>query len=238
MISSGHNQCVSATMLGVSVLPHALRSLARLFDEPKPHVLMVVGTGISIGATDDPRASWKGLLLDAVSRIESLGIAKRELLAANRTLIEDAFTGEFKLAEILQRAESIIEHLGGVDDSHFANWLKDSVGALKAKPDQRESLDAIADLAKAGALILTTNYDSLLSEATGFDSVTWEEPDKILEVVNRKRRGIIHIHGHWGRPSSVVLGRTSYDRIKSAALPQTELKSLWLVWHWLYLGCG
>ena len=219
-------------------LPDILKPLARLFDEPKPNVLMVVGTGISIGATHDPRASWKGLLLDAVDRIESLGVTKREVIVANRTLIEDAFTGEFKLSEILQRAESIVERLGGVDDERFASWLKDSVGALKSKPDRRQSLDAIANLARAGALILTTNYDSLLSEASGFAPVTWEEPEKILEVVTRKRKGIIHIHGHWSRPSSVILGRSSYDRIKSAVLSQTELKSLWLLWHWVYLGCG
>lgn len=187
---------------------------------------MVVGTGISIGATGDPRASWKGLLLDGVSRIEGLGIEKPEVLVADRILINEAFSGEFDLHEILQRAESIIKRLGKVGDSLFASWLRDSVGALKTNPDRRQSLDAIADLARAGALILTTNYDSLLSEATGFDPVPWEEPNKVLEVVNRRRKGIIHIHGHWSRPSSVVLGRTSYDRIKSAALPQTELKSL------------
>jgi hypothetical protein len=219
-------------------LPDMLKPLARLLDDPKPNVLMVIGTGISIGATGNPRSGWKGLLLDAVKRIESLGIETPDILVADRILIDKAFTGEFDLDEILQRAESIIRRLGGIGDSRYANWLKDSVGALKSSPDRRQSLEAISDLARAGALILTTNYDSLLSEATGFDPVTWEEPNKILEIINRKRKGIIHIHGHWARPSSIVLGRTSYDRIKSAALPQTELRSLWLQWHWLYLGCG
>ena len=219
-------------------LPDQLRPLARLFDEPKPNVLLVVGTGISIGATRDPRASWKGLLLDALNRIEALGISKPNVLQADRTLIEEAFTGKFDLDEILQRAESVVKRLGGAEDLRFADWLKDSVGSLKAGPDRRQSLDAIADLEKTGAVILTTNYDGLLTEVTGLDPVTWEEPNRILEILNRQRKGIIHIHGHWSRPSSVVLGRTSYEGVKAAALPQTELKSLWLHWHWLYLGCG
>ncbi|WP_332771840.1 SIR2 family protein [Phenylobacterium sp.] len=199
---------------------------------------MIIGTGISIGATGDPRASWKGLLLDGIDRIESLGIEAPEILIADRILIEKAFSGAFDLDEILQRAESIIGRLGGVGGAHFAIWLRESVGALKADPNRRQSLDAIAALARCGGIILTTNYDDLLCDATGFEPVTWEEPEKILEVFNRKRRGIVHIHGHWSRPSSIILGRTSYDRIKSAALPQTQLRSFWLLGHWLYLGCG
>jgi len=225
-------------MITNDFLPDVLKPLARLLDQPKPNILIVVGTGISVGATGDPRASWKGLLLNAVNRIENLGIEKPEVTTANRILIEEAFTGEFNLDEILQRAESIVRRLGGVGDQRFASWLQDSVGALKPARTQRQSLDAIADLARAGTLILTTNYDSLLSDATGFDPVTWEEPGEILKVLNRQRKGIIHIHGHWSRPSSVVLGRTSYDRIRSTVLPQTELRSLWLLWHWVYLGCG
>lgn len=198
----------------------------------------MVGTGVSIGATADPRASWKGLLLDGLSRIESFGVQGPEVLASERVLIEEAFSGEFKLDEILRRAESMIERFGGADDPRFAAWLKDSVGSLTTNPNDRLTLDAIADLARAGALILTTNYDNLLCEATGFDFVTWEEPARIIEVVNRQCKAVIHIHGHWSRPSSIVLGRTSYDRIKEVALAQTELRHLWLHWHWLYLGCG
>ena len=116
------------------MLPDTLKHLARLFDEPKPNVLMVVGTGISIGATGDPRASWKGLLLDAVGRIESLGIEKPEILVADRILIEKAFTGEFDLDEVLQRAELIIKRLGGVGDLRFACWLKESRGRTQGCP--------------------------------------------------------------------------------------------------------
>lgn len=217
------------------VLAEELRPLARLFDDPKPSVLIVVGTGISIGATRDPRASWKGLLLDGVNRLGDLGIEGEDVLNAERILIGKAFSGEFDLDEILQRAESITRRL---DAPHLADWFKDSVGSFKTQPDQRQSLDAIANLAASGALILTTNYDSLLSEVTNYEPVTWEEPRKVLDVINRRRKGIIHIHGHWSQPSSVILGRTSYQRIRSTFLTQTELRSLWLQFHWLYLGCG
>ena len=221
-------------------VPDVLKPLAQKLYDPEPRVLLLVGTGVSAGATDyDPRATWRGLLLDALERIRRLKLAPPHQVEAQGTLIEGAFAGAFDLDEILQRAEAITKVLGGATGSQFANWLNDSVGALSVRSrSDCSTIEGIVELARAGALVMTTNYDSLLSEATGFRPVTWEDPSRVLEVVHGDRKAIIHIHGHWETPSSIILDRSSYDRISSNELVQTVFRSLFFHWHWLYIGCG
>lgn len=85
---------------------------------------------------------------------------------------------------------------------------------------------------------MTTNYDSLLSEITDAPPVTWEEHADFHRVMTRQKPGILHIHGHWKRPSSIVLGRTSYNRVVADEDLQQLFRTLWLDWTWVYVGCG
>lgn len=105
-------------------------------------------------------------------------------------------------------------------------------------PRARATLDAIHALQQAGAVVLTTNYDSLLSDATGLPPVTWEEHEALAHALQDRRSAILHIHGHWQRPSSIVLGSTSYERVVADTLFQQALRSLWLTHAWVYIGCG
>ncbi|MBX3502027.1 MAG: SIR2 family protein [Alphaproteobacteria bacterium] len=228
--------------MGAAVLdlPSELQPLAKRLDDPRPNVLLVVGTGISLGATNSVIAGWKGLLLSGIQRCRELGASSQRNLDAQAELIEGAFdpSTPFDLDEVLRRGDALTEILGGTEGAEYATWLRDTVGSLRINQTSRRTIDAVADLVRAGALIMTTNYDDLLHEAIGLEPITWEEPLKILEVVARRRTGIIHIHGHWSRPSSVILGRRSYERIKAANLAQNELRGLWMFWHWVYVGCG
>ena len=153
-------------------------------------------------------------------------------------MIQKAFSAPFNLNEILHRAEEITRRLDGANGNHFADWLKDSVGALSIKAGCSKTIDGIAELARTGALVATTNYDDLLSEATKFPPVTWENTGDVLRVMSGELNGIIHIHGHWQTPSSIILGIESYRRIRQAEYFQFLLKTLFLHRHWLYIGCG
>jgi len=58
----------------------------------------------------------------------------------------------------------------------------------------------------------TTNYDDLITQVTGLPVVVWTETDKLVRVIRGEEKGIIHLHGCWNRPESVVLGTRSYDK--------------------------
>jgi hypothetical protein len=217
--------------------PTNLEPVAKLLRREQPRVLLVVGSGVSVGATGAPHASWLGLLKHAIEHLITTQVFTDKWGKKLRASLDAAFS-PFDLKTALRHAELVERSLSTPDAAGFAEWLRAAFQDLKIQPGRGETLSAIRDLQQAGALLLTTNYDSLLSEVTGLPPVTWEEHAELLRVINRGRAGILHIHGHWQRPGSVVLGSSSYDRIAGDEDFQDALKSLWLEWSWIYAGCG
>lgn len=220
-----------------SPLPTQLRPLAKLLDRDEPRVLVVVGTGITAGATSAPHASWSGLLNHAVGFLLEREVISERKARELKTALNVAFS-PFNLKRALKCAELLEQNLRKPSNNLLPLWLKDTFHNLKARTGRTDTLQALLDLQQMGALLLTTNYDSLLSHATGLPPVTWEEHVDFLKVMHGHRPGILHIHGHWQRPNSIVLGKSSYDRVVADRYFQDLFKSLWLEWNWLYVGCG
>jgi hypothetical protein len=219
--------------------PAEIDRLARLMEAQEPPVLVIVGAGVSFGATGADHAKWQGLLEHGLRR---LGAISGEAEAHTKGLIaklERAFN-PFTQDTVLDFADKITTDFRLTHHEAYDNWLRDSVGQLKCRPDNnsRATLEAIRVLQREGALIATTNYDSLLKDVTNTPVVTWEDQNAVFKFINRDCPGILHIHGHWERPSSVVLGRQSYDGVIKADAFQEELRRLWSNTSWLYLGTG
>ena len=220
------------------VLSPDLMPIAKLLDRSRPQVLVFVGTGVAINATGCAHASWLGLLKHGIRHL----VQKRfrpdwgvELEAS----LEAAFS-PFNLQSALQHANLVEQALNTPDEKAFAQWLESAFKNFKTRNEEKAKapLHVLRDLHEAGALLLTTNYDSLLSEITGVPPVTWEEHAEFHRVMTRQKAGILHIHGHWQRPSSIVLGRSSYDRVVADTSLQQLFRTLWLDWSWIYVGCG
>ena len=184
------------------------------FDVPKQlsdavvdgDVLFIVGTGVSIGSTRAPCVSWRGLLENGLEwcvtqhRFEKLVEATRGPLKGilpswqARNLRKTSFVA----------ASEIERLLGGPEDGDFANWLESSVGQVKQ--ENRDVLDVLCDLERLGIRLATTNYDTLLEDASGLTAYTWRDQHQgwVQKVVRGKQRGIFHIHGVWTEPESVV----------------------------------
>ncbi|MGC9973270.1 MAG: SIR2 family protein, partial [Bryobacteraceae bacterium] len=223
--------------LNTSPLSPELAPAANLLESDQPKVLALVGAGISADATSLPHATWLGLLKHGVNHLVSTeffpGKRGADLIAS----LETAFS-PFDLVKAIEHAELVERNLMVPNPACFAQWLDSAFATFPIRPGRAAALDALRNLQQAGVLLVTTNYDSLLAEATGLQPVTWQEHDEFLKVVSRQRPGILHLHGYWKRPSSVVLGRTSYDRIVADRDFQDIFKSLWLEWSWIYVGCG
>jgi hypothetical protein len=218
-------------------LPNSLKPLAKLLEKEEPKVLVLVGTGVSIGATSLRQASWLGLLKHGVDHLvetEKFTVQWGNELKVN---LDSAFS-PFDLDKALKFAELVEQNLSTpAQPDAFAKWLKTSFSDFKVQTGRTDTLNAIRDLQQAGALILTTNYDSLLSDATGLLPVTWDEQNEFLKASHEKNK-ILHIHGHWQYPNSIILGKNSYERIVKNEKIQSLLKTLWLDWVWVYVGCG
>lgn len=215
-----------------------LKQIAKLLDRSRPQVVVVVGTGVAINATDQPHASWLGLLKHGIRHLVQKQFQPQWGVELEASL--DAAFSTFHLQSALQHAELVEQALNTPNEKAFAQWLESAFANFKTRDDEKAKapLNALRDLHEAGALLLTTNYDTLLSDITGAPPVTWEEHADFHRVTTRQKPGILHIHGHWQRPSSIVLGRSSYDRVVADVDLQQLFRTLWLDWSWIYVGCG
>jgi tetratricopeptide (TPR) repeat protein len=195
----------------------------------KGHVLVVVGSGVSMGATHgNPLASWTGLLEDGVERcVKVRGLDSKW---ADRVR-EEIRSGD--MDDLLSAAEKISSKLGFPDGGEYRRWLRETIGGLRA--DDRSVLEALRDLDLS---LATTNYDGLLEEVTGLPPVTWREGDRVSRAIRKDEPGILHLHGYWGDPESVVLGIRSYERILGHAHAQAVLRAVQTLHTLLFVGCG
>lgn len=165
---------------------------------------VVVGTGVTAGATDmAPTSTWRGLIEHGIERCETLGTRDR---AWAERAIADA-NSQYDL-DLIVAAEKATDGLGGRLGPEYRRWLAEAAGELRAT--DTTVLDALVALADEGALICTTNYDDLLADALGWDVVTWRDPVRLQRVLRGTEQAVVHIHGHWKDPESVVFGASSY----------------------------
>ena len=97
----------------------------------------------------------------------------------------------------------------------------------------------LAALKDMPGLLATLNYDNLLEVATGHNAVTWDQAHQVQKVLRGEApKSVLHLHGHYETPDSVVLGQQSYAQVKDDAHASTVLKSFTIEHTLLFVGCG
>ncbi|EYF02638.1 SIR2 family NAD-dependent protein deacylase [Chondromyces apiculatus] len=196
-------------------------------------VTCIVGSGVSVAATYDPArtpnvASWPGLLEEGVARCEKLYPEFRKRAGVVRAEIASGDPDD-----LISAAEKVTRKLGGPGGGEFARWLRETVGALRIRHPQ-----VPAALHALGIPLLTTNYDDILEEATGLPPITWRDAPQVEHVLRGQGGAILHLHGHWRQPESIILGIRSYDRIVSDKHAQAMQRALRTTRTLLFVGCG
>jgi hypothetical protein len=195
----------------------------------KQQAVFITGAGVSISASGDAAiGSWTGLLENGVK--ECLG---RNLVDEKwaKSKIEQIATHQTD--ELILVAQSIEKTLGGRSGGDFRTWLRKTIGSLSVT--NRDILDAIRAFR---CPILTTNYDSLFDRALGVRSVTWQERALVERVLRRDEDRIVHLHGHWERPESVVLSVSSYEDVIRDLHEHAVLQSLFTLRTVVFVGFG
>lgn len=108
----------------------------------------------------------------------------------------------------------------------------------KALPEYRELISAIKAL---GVPIATANYDNLLEDVTQLTPITLQETQKVEDFIkdDQKQKYILHLHGYYKKPDSIVLGQKSYDRIVKDEFAQFINKYLITVYDAvIFVGFG
>jgi len=163
--------------------------------------LVVCGAGVSIYATDGGAPSWANLIKSGIKRVIDLDTNAAAWAEEGLSKLTAGNTAAWMAV-----ADSVTERLGGVRNAEFATWLKGEIGELV--PTRRDLVDAIVAL---DCPIATTNYDDVLVKASGLHPINWSDHAATHEFLYDRRKGILHLHGHWQSPAHVILGSKSYD---------------------------
>lgn len=192
-------------------------------------VLVIAGAGVSRATDPSSCASWSGLLEHGVGRCrDRCGHLSERWFEITQSLIHEATA-----ADLIQAATRIENALRDVHDGEYARWLSESVGALRVRNDR-----IIRGLVGWSTRIATTNYDNLFSEFTGLRPVTWLQGDLALQVLRGDDPGILHLHGHYTAPDSVIFGARTYEDICRDPRAQTLLRSTFARDTIVFVGCG
>ncbi len=60
---------------------------------------------------------------------------------------------------------------------------------------------------------MTTNYDTLYEQITEAPSATWADPRKFRSSITANSTEVIHLHGIWDDPETVILTTADYEKI-------------------------
>ena len=193
-------------------------------------IVAIIGTGVTTAATNSqPCSSWHGLLHDGITRCVDLSRLSTNLADGLRAQVDSN-----DLDLLLSAAETVSVKLGAENnDGEYGLWLRESVGSLKA--ENKELLESLRDL---DVILATTNYDGLLEEITGFPPVTWMESAKVERVLRGEDKAVLHLHGYWEKPESVILGIRSYERILGSEHAQTMQRAISSLKTILFVGFG
>ena len=230
----GIKQREFSSLVNPGQMSPSLSQIAQLQREiASGQVVVVVGSGVSVAACGQQRveghqvATWRGLLEHGVERLSGIGAADgdEELL---RGLIRSG-----KPDLMISAAETITNRLQARSGGTFGGWLADTVGALRI-----QEATLLRDLAALPGVLATLNYDHLLEQATGYSAITWQEPNAVQDVLRGHRQAVLHLHGEYQKPESVVLGLASYHKVKDDPHAKAVLQCLTLVKTLLFVGCG
>jgi len=193
------------------------------------NVVVIVGAGVSAAATGGHEvSSWYGLLKHGIGYVRRW---HHYDASWERQRIESLEKGD--ATTLIALAEEITDELGGCQGGEFTKWLEETVGALRVKDDTLvKALEAL------GAPLLTTNYDDLLEQATHRPSVTWLQSHKVDRMLRGDDQAIVHIHGHYDWPQTVVLGVRSYVEICGDESVQARIRAILSTKTCLFVGMG
>jgi hypothetical protein len=196
-------------------------------------VVVVVGSGVSVAACGQQLveghkvASWTGLLEHGVDRLSAIGAAEGD---------EEVLLGLIRRGKadlMINAAETITDRLKRRSEGTFRSWLADTIGQLKLQDS-----NLLREVAALPGVVATLNYDHLLEQATSLPPITWQEADAVQEVLRGNRKAILHLHGEYRRPESVVLGLASYQKAKDDPHAKAILQCFTLDKTLLFVGCG
>jgi hypothetical protein len=194
-------------------------------------VVVIVGAGVTATCTNvDSARSWINLI---ESGIKYASDHRTGLPADFDEYVRNDLKRTDFASSLISAAQKVVEALGGATSADYAAWLRQSVGEIAA-----HTSPVVNALTLLGCPIASVNYDSCIEKLTGRETCTWRQPAEAQAALYGRTQDIVHLHGHWKEPQSVVFGGGSYGEVTSNAPTQALEKALGSLRCLLFVGCG
>jgi hypothetical protein len=196
-------------------------------------LVIVTGTGVSMHSLGQPSpgtelAGWPGLLRHGLNHCLSLRLITKEEAEIVELQIKNGTTDY-----LIDAAQKIHDCLDKRENERYW-WMKESIGQLKVSEP-----GLIQAIHRLNGLIATLNYDGLLREVTGRPALHWRQQTEITSYLrSHSKEFILHLHGQWEVPDSIVLDRKSYEEISGDVKMQDLLRRFARFETILFIGCG
>jgi len=196
-------------------------------------IVCFVGAGVSAASVAPTAGSecavWAGLLASGVLWVHGVqpSLTAGWMDDRLRALASD------DVDDLLSVASQVASKLGAPSAGEYAEWLHRTVGGLQV--GDATLIQAIGAL---GVPIVTTNYDHLLEQVLGREAVSWRNEAAVDRILRGDSDAILHLHGHYSEPESVVLGLWEYAGLVDNEHTQAVLRTLGMAKSLLYVGFG
>ena len=199
------------------------------------NLAIIVGTGVTAAATGNQKVDgfsicgWPGLLKHGVWTLRHT----HGLVDEKTAKIIDDMIDSSNVGLMIAAGEQVTTHLSNKAPAVYHRWLQDSVGRLN--PSKPEIVNV---LAKLGGVLATLNYDSILETVLERQHVSWRKRDGVEKVLRGRSNAVLHLHGYFDEPDSLVLGLREYQRVATDLHSQAVLQLFTLDRTLLFVGCG
>lgn len=209
------------------------------------NLAICVGSGVTLFSTRGndakvrARLTWTGLIrngFDYLQREQPRFYKDNEKRfgKARDTLDDDDHT----LEDVLHVASTLTQFM--VMSREFADWLNTQFGTLYNYVKYPAILDSLKELHDAEAVLMTTNYDTLIECHCGLQPLDGSQSHQLVQFKRNEFTNVIfHPHGYWENAKQIVLdSRQYYDTQRQDNNVRQTLRAILKRMTVLFVGCG
>lgn len=192
--------------------------------------ILLCGAGVAKATSQHKYADWNGLIENGIytCKDHSFGALKDDWVTGK---LRDIREGD--VIDKISVASQITARMRKTGTDTFNIWVRNIFSKLLVvDPALNQALGAL------GLAILTTNYDTLIEQVLKRDIATWKNPELCAKVLKSKSDAILHLHGCWKDPQSLVFDFNSYGQIVANDFIQTLLRCIEFNHSVIFVGMG
>lgn len=209
----------------------ALESIKESAASGKLLVIAGAGASMALASKRTPSVNWQGLINRALKFGKNKGVVDDQQMTLHTALLQSG-----DLDSLLVSASYVTKKLGGLSGILYSDWLSEEFAGQQCSSGLMKK--AMRAIASRGVPIATLNYDKLIEKATGLPSASLDEPRSVMAWARRETASILHLHGVWDKPQTIVLNMEDYSAAVRDDFRTNLQRNLAAFNRVLFIGCG